>query len=589
MAITTKNRKDLKSNFVKNAIPTEQNFADLVEAQLNQADDGVFKLAGEPLSVVAAAGGQKRVLRLYADYPTANPDWLISLNPAQNPADAATNRPGFGITDGAGNTRLFLDSTGKLGLGTNEPQGGIDARLNGSTDAWHRFVVTTTPNWGDAGAQHVTIGAGGAAGIMLSNPYVSWRDGKAAISYGRTSGTAGNTYWDVGVRDDGRFGFFAGDNGGAGEHVWINKAGMLTARGGLVVEGGTAHLDRDGALYRHVDGQVYLTVDDNLYIRKSGAASWASHFDVNTGSLNLKGSLNAGTGLRVSGNGGSFSLEGNDHNYIQFFPQKLVGGRKGWIGYGNVNTTALGVYSEAGPLELAGTAVTITGNTLVRGALAANDGQNTGVGRGLWLWASGDSNHVIYSASPQGKSPANAAPATGFHNASHRMRFRTDLGQGFLFENRSETPLVDIASDTGNLWTRGAVYVGGSDLYFTQTDHAHSGIGNTMGYAAIENATNFEALMILGRQTANGRIVKLWDYLEVNGNMRVTGTTLRIGDWTLESAGAHLYIKRGANTVARFSTAHDRFNVFRDVNGVGPYAYYNAGGTLSTGGSGAPP
>src|SRR5262245_60911217 len=114
MAITTKNRKDLKTNFVKNAIPTEQNFSDLVDAQLNQADDGVFKLAGEPFSIVAAAGGQKRAIRLYGDYPAANPDWFISLNPAQDPANAATNRPGFGITDGAGNTRLFLDASGKL-------------------------------------------------------------------------------------------------------------------------------------------------------------------------------------------------------------------------------------------------------------------------------------------------------------------------------------------------------------------------------------------------------------------------------------------------------------------------------------------
>jgi hypothetical protein len=462
MAITTKNRKDLKSNFIKNAIPTEQNFADLVDAQVNQVDDGVFKLAGEPFSVVAAAGGQKRVLRLYADYPTANPDWLISLNPAQDPANAATNRPGFGIADGAGNTRLFLDVNGRLGLNTNDPQGAIDARINGSADAWHRFVVTTTPNWGDAGAQHVTIGAGGAAGIMLSNPYVSWRDGKASINYGRTGGTAGDTYWDVGVRADGRFGFLAGDNGGGGEHVWINKAGMLTARAGLVIEGGTAHIDRDGALYRHNDGQVYITVDDNLYIRDFGATTWAAQFDTNVGNLNLKGALNADKGARVSGNGGSFSIEGTDHNYIQFFPQKIAGGRKGWIGYGSAGSTTLALTSEAGPLSLSGTAVSITGPTIVRGGVAVNDGSNTGVGRGLLVWNADDNNHVIYSANPQGKSPSGGTPPAGFHNGSHRMRFRTYSGQGFLFENHGEVALADIASDTGNLWTLGrATFAGG--------------------------------------------------------------------------------------------------------------------------------
>ena len=468
MAITTKNRKDLKSNFVKNAIPTEQNFADLVDAQINQADDGVFKLAGEPFSVVAAGGDQKRALRLYANYPAANPDWMISLNPAQTPGDAATNRPGFGITDGAGNTRLFLDASGRLGLGTNEPQGAIDVRLG--PDAWQRFVVANSPAWGDAGVEHVTIGAGGASGIMFSNPHVVWNGDRASIRYGRTSGTAGETYWDVGVRSDGRFGFSALDNGGAGELVTISKAGLLRARSGVVVDGSVGHIDADGAFYRNTDGQVYLTVDDNLYIRDLGAASWAAQFDTNTGSLNLKGALTALTGVKASGNGGVIDLEGTDHGYIQFFPQKRSGNRKAWIGFGNPGSAALGITSEAGDLALSATANTsitstnlaIAATTTVRGGLAVNDGSDTGVKRGLQLWNTNDSNHVIYSASPQGKSPANQPAVAGFHNAGHRLRFRTYAGQGFLFENHNEVAVADLTSDTGALWTRGrATFAGG--------------------------------------------------------------------------------------------------------------------------------
>lgn len=122
-----KNRTELKSYFIKNAIPTEGNFADLIDSQLNQAD-GVFKPDGEPLSVVAAPGDQRRVLRLYAGHAQANPDWMISLNPAQDPADPApVTRPGLGITDGAGNTRLFVDAgTGRVGVGTNTPALGLD-------------------------------------------------------------------------------------------------------------------------------------------------------------------------------------------------------------------------------------------------------------------------------------------------------------------------------------------------------------------------------------------------------------------------------------------------------------------------------
>ncbi|MGK7899313.1 MAG: hypothetical protein AB4372_38280, partial [Xenococcus sp. (in: cyanobacteria)] len=76
----------------------------------------------------------------------------------------------------------------------------------------------------------------------------------------------------------------------------------------------------------------------------------------------------------------------------------------------------------------------------------------------------------------------------------------------------------------GKLDVRGDIRAGNSDLYFTKTDHNHTGIGNTKGYAAIENASNYGALMILGRAgTSKGRYVRLWDYLQVNGGMDITG------------------------------------------------------------------
>ncbi|HJQ28424.1 MAG TPA: tail fiber domain-containing protein, partial [Rubrobacter sp.] len=76
----------------------------------------------------------------------------------------------------------------------------------------------------------------------------------------------------------------------------------------------------------------------------------------------------------------------------------------------------------------------------------------------------------------------------------------------------------------GGLDVRGDIRAGNSDIYFTRTDHNHTGIGNATGYAAIENAANYSALMILGRAgTSRGRYVRLWDYLQVNGGMDVTG------------------------------------------------------------------
>jgi len=85
---------------------------------------------------------------------------------------------------------------------------------------------------------------------------------------------------------------------------------------------------------------------------------------------------------------------------------------------------------------------------------------------------------------------------------------------------------IGTATPQAKLDVRGAIRAGNSDLYFTRTDHDHTGIGNAAGFAAIENGANYDALMILGRTVSTNplrRVVKLWDFLEVNGDVVVTG------------------------------------------------------------------
>jgi hypothetical protein len=84
---------------------------------------------------------------------------------------------------------------------------------------------------------------------------------------------------------------------------------------------------------------------------------------------------------------------------------------------------------------------------------------------------------------------------------------------------------IGTTAPQGTLDVRGDIRAGNSDIYFTQPNHNHTGIGNTAGFAAIENAADYGALMILGRAgTGVGRYVRLWDYLQVNGGMDVTGS-----------------------------------------------------------------
>src|SRR5690606_27540130 len=123
----------------------------------------------------------KRILRFYADYPAANADWMISLNPAQDPGNPASNRAGFGVADGAGNTRLFIRANGSVGVGTNEPLDRLhvadgDVRISGGR--YRRLKIVSDQHW--AGIELVARGQGEAG-----RPHIDFTHGDLdAPNYG---------------------------------------------------------------------------------------------------------------------------------------------------------------------------------------------------------------------------------------------------------------------------------------------------------------------------------------------------------------------------------------------------------------------
>lgn len=313
MAINTKNRSELKAYFIKNAIPTEANFAELVDAQLNQADDGVFKLGDDPLSVVAVPGDQKRVLRLYEQYPASNPSWTLSLEPRTDVSDATTAASGLGFDAPDGTNRLFLDASGKLGLGTTKPSDKLtikdgDLRIEGGR--YRQLKIISDTYW--AGIELVARDEDGKGG----HPHIDF-----------THGDLGNPNFGVRLYSpaNGKLMVDGASLGiGRSPEQTLDVAGHARIRGVLSVDDGvqfsgnrSSHLETDGCFYRK-GGQAWITVDDHLYIRDKGASGddWTAHFNTNSGSLAVTGNLIAKGGTVQIGGDWKLVADG-DHLYIK--------------------------------------------------------------------------------------------------------------------------------------------------------------------------------------------------------------------------------------------------------------------------------
>jgi YD repeat-containing protein len=116
---------------------------------------------------------------------------------------------------------------GNIGIGTTNPGGKLEVNTGG-TSGWDKLVVTNTTLWGDGSTQYVTIGAGGATGIMMFNPHVVWNSasGTAALRLGRSGGVSSGSWYEVGTGASDSF-FIAKDGFYQGPQLYINSAGNV--------------------------------------------------------------------------------------------------------------------------------------------------------------------------------------------------------------------------------------------------------------------------------------------------------------------------------------------------------------------------
>jgi hypothetical protein len=140
-----RDRNTLKGFFTKGAIPSQENFADLIDSAINQNDDGITKLPSDPLRINASGPGDT-VLNFYQKATDSKPAWALSLNSGDTSAKAGLN-----VSSSPGGSRLFIDyNSGNVGIGSFTPRKPLD--VNGEVVAVNRLTLAqdtgiTTKTW----------------------------------------------------------------------------------------------------------------------------------------------------------------------------------------------------------------------------------------------------------------------------------------------------------------------------------------------------------------------------------------------------------------------------------------------------------
>lgn len=194
-----RNRTTLKGYFIKGAIPTEANFADLIDSMLTQDEDNIGKLPSDPLRITAS-GTEESLLNFYRVEAGAETlTWQIKQKPG--------NKAGLSIGDAA-SSRLFIESgTGNVGVGTTTPSQKLD--VIGNINVTGNVGIGTTKPLGP---------------LSVGDSSVAGSDGFLVI--GKMAGTGGgNRHFRIGF--DANFNFVIGDygnNNGAG--TWLSPFAM---------------------------------------------------------------------------------------------------------------------------------------------------------------------------------------------------------------------------------------------------------------------------------------------------------------------------------------------------------------------------
>jgi hypothetical protein len=465
MDISKKSRTELKAYFIKNAVPTESNFRDLIDGVLVQKDDGIAKSQDAPLSLEAQSSGERPIVHLYDSFASTSPNFVVSLLPGTTVGNSTTGR-GLGIGNGSGanSTCIYIDKdAGTVGIGTVAPAGyklAVAGTMN-VTGLLTASAGLTVPSGSSLTINGTTLLTGGAtvSGATLNaNAGLTVPSGQALLVNGSVTLNSGATVAGSTLNANGGLSIPSGQT--------LSASGTVNLYNGATVSGGT--------LYANAG----LSVPSGQQLAVSGTAS------LNSGATVSGGTLYANAGLSVPA-GQTLSASGN----VNLNAGATVAG-------GTLNANA-GLYVPAGQsLTTDGTVSLKSGATVSGGTLNASSGLT--VATGQELAANGTVNLNAGANVSGGTLNANGglsvpSTATLTANGTVNINAGATVSGGTLNANGGLTvPSSQTLTANGTVKLNAGATVAGSAL-LAQAGATITGAGLTVG-----SATSAQPLAVYG-------------------------------------------------------------------------------------------
>ena len=515
---STESRQALKYRFVRTAIPTQADLAYLIDASLNQADDGLLKLPNEPLGLVCQQL-DKPVLQFYDAPDAAGSAWQIQLS--------ADNKPGYCLADKNNTTRLFIDAaTGNIGIGTTSPtsQLQVDGTIaaNALTVSGSASLATLTATGATSLATLSATGSTSLADLAVT--------GTTKLSTLATSGTTNLSTLTV---------------NGTANLVTLTASGA-TSLGSLTVTGQT--------------NLVTLATNGNTSMCSDAffLDSTSKKVGIGTATPGAKLHILEAIGTAASATSGSLLIDRNDSggaSSIVFRSRGNAGSDYAFMEYREKNPglpnnaesglLTLGIQNDTDdhialmPSGNVGIGTNTPGSRLtVQGGIQVSENITLATDKEVLFVDNGqirscDDNHRLLFRRQEnimelrefGSIIFSCGSRKGAENAKMIILENGNVGIG------TKTPTAKL-SVQGALTVSDTINFGGQVDMLSASNpirmsSAWTGFpDDKVNGAEISNdVTGYKTLMIVGNKAAGGpRSVSVWDVLNVNGNLKVTAT-----------------------------------------------------------------